>query len=147
MSRRQAPPRLGSVLFFGLMILATLFIVLIAGFVFYRDYFRFQEESEMIREQYTEAQKNLIKAEVDKASIIFNTCGRFASALRETIKDRTLKPTQSACIWPSVPRKMLAEEIKSLISKRPAIRFHDGRGYYLPPLWTEWKSSSPIGRN
>jgi len=134
MSRRQAPPRLGSVLFFGLMILATLFIVLIAGFVFYRDYFRFQEESEMIREQYTEAQKNLIKAEVDKAFYYIQYMLSIRERrLRETIKDRTLEAHAIGMhLAERYQGKMRPEEIKSLIIEAlRAIRFHDGRGYYF----------------
>ncbi len=134
MSPRKTTPELGSLLFFGLMILATLFTVLIAGLVFFSDYSRLREETEVIRRQYTDAQKNLIKEEVNKAFHYIQYMQSIRERrLRETIKNRTMEAHAIGTHLVEKYRgKLPPEKIKSLIIEAlRAIRFHDGRGYYF----------------
>ncbi len=134
MRSRQTTPRLGSLLFFGLMILATLLTALVAGLVFFGNYSRFQKESEVLRRQYIEAQKNLIKSEVEKSFHYVQYMQSIRERrLRETIKNRTLEAHAIGTHLAEQYRgKMPPEKIKALIVEAlRAIRFHNGRGYYF----------------
>jgi len=134
MARPKMELSLRGVIFTVLALLATVVTVFMGLILFVRDYGHFQDRLELLREQYIQSQKEMIKTEViDATEHIEYMLSRSEKRLKETIKSRTLEAHALAThIFNQYKNKKSSEEInKIIIETIRIIRFSHGRGYYF----------------
>ena len=95
---------------------------------------RFQEEATALRSAYVDAQKEILKREVDRAlAFVEYMQSQTEKRLKDSIKDRVYEAhSVAANLYNEHKHKLSVEEIKEIIKEalRP-IRFNRGRGYYF----------------
>ena len=111
---------------------ASIFVV-VASWLFF-EYNRLGEESQRLREEYIESQKDLIRGEVEK---VIDHIDYYKSLVRkrleDSIKERVYEAHSIATnLYNEYRDSKSLEELKKLIrdALRP-IRFNNGRGYYF----------------
>ena len=134
MSSRTYKPKLSKKFFINMTLVAVISIGLL-GFIWVRDeYLEFQKESDVMREDFLNYHKTMIKNEVEKAaSYIEFKRTQLESQLMESIKGRVYEATDIARnIYEQNRGERSLDEIKKMIKDalRP-IRFNNGHGYYF----------------
>ena len=119
---------------FSMVILAVLSVALVGSFWIFNEYDRFKNEEKTLRQEYFDAQKNLIKHETEQViNYIDFKISQAETRLKRIIRDRTNEAYNIAInLYNQHRTTRSTDEIKKIITDalRP-IRYNQQRGYYF----------------
>ena len=130
----KAKRSIRSLIFLNMVLVTLVSLGLWSIFWIYNGYREFKTDAEVLRQEYVNGQKELIKQEVDTVlSYINNMRTQTEIRLKESIRSRVHQAIQIAAnIYEQNKGIRPAGDIKKMIKDalRP-IRFNKGRGYYF----------------